>query len=93
MKSLDKQDWEKRFKREFGQHEEIWNGKKFHKDGIEIKSFIQSELDRQEKNILLEYFEKEDNLVDKYANLKDDDWSNFLEERSNLKIKSLKEKV
>lgn len=82
QKSLDKQDWEKRYAEKFPNI----HGRKL---PLQLKSFIQSELDRQRKEILLNYFGKEDDLADNYANLKDDNWSNFLEERSKLKIKSL----
>jgi hypothetical protein len=104
QKSLDKQDWEKELdnillgidKDDLEDKNGWWETSTQAEHGAEIKvklkSFIQSELDRQRKEILLNYFEKEDDLADNYANLKDDNWSNFLEERSKLKIKSLKSK-
>ena len=57
----------------------------------DVKKLITKTLQQQREEDLLEYFEQEDNLIDKYANLKDDNWDKFLEARSKLKIKNLKQ--
>lgn len=60
MKSLDKQDWKKRFEKQLGKSRE---GTVFFSDESEkeVKSFIQSELDRQRK----EFSDIVDNGFDK----------------------------
>ena len=62
------------------------------KKGLVDFQIYREELTQQRTELLEEYFEKEDNLIDKYANLKDDNWDKFLEARCKLKINLLNKK-